>query len=209
MKVITKHPTYPRHVVRRAAAWAAKQIGMESKHLKRITVEVGYRRSRHGGGWGGWYRHGRRLAQVLLSPVPLTYPASMANNISERESGRDANDEWELFVAILAHELEHARAYAVAATWQDHARLNHEPRVRAVDWRVLLTFRDHREALLAEWTREPAARERKPVPSVVERRAARAADLLAKWERRLRLAKTKVTKYRRRVGYYEKAGKKG
>jgi ABC-type Fe3+-hydroxamate transport system substrate-binding protein len=36
----------------------------------------------------------------------------------------------------------------------------------------------------------------------VDRRAARAAELLAAWERRLKMAKTKVGKYRRKVNYY-------
>lgn len=27
MKIAAKHPTYPRHVIRRATLWAAKQIG--------------------------------------------------------------------------------------------------------------------------------------------------------------------------------------
>jgi hypothetical protein len=130
------------------------------------------------------------------------YPACMANNIAERQAGRAANDEWELFVAILAHELEHARCYAVARSWEERARLNHEPRVRAVDWRALLAFRESRETLLADWLREKPQRPAKPKPSVVDRRAARAAELLVAWERRLKMARTKVGKYRRKVNYY-------
>lgn len=207
MKIETRHPNYPRHVIRRATLWAAKQIGLESKHRQPLTVEVGYRRNRRGGGsWGGWYKHAERLVQVLLPRGPMGYPTSMACSKGEREQGRDAHDEWELFVAILAHELEHARAFAVARDWQERARLNHEGRVRAVDHRVLLAFRESREALVAEWT-QPVA-EFTPVaewkPSVVDRRAERAAKLLVDWERRLKMAKTKVTKYRRKVAYYGK-----
>ena len=58
MKIITKHPGCPSHVVRRAARWAAKQIELDSKVLRALTIEVGYRRCRAGLGWGGWYRHG-------------------------------------------------------------------------------------------------------------------------------------------------------
>lgn len=204
MKIATKHPGYPSHVVRRAVRWAAKQIGIKAEAMRPLTVEVGYRRSRHGFGWGGWYRHQRRLVQVLL-PRSMTaehYPTSMAHNVEEREKGRDAHDEWELFVAILAHELEHARCYAVARNWEERARLNHEPRVRAIDWRVLLAFREARDTLLADWLREPAKRPAKPKPSVVDRRADRAAELLRQWERKLKMAKTKVAKYRRKVNYY-------
>lgn len=211
MKIETKHPNYPRHVVRRATAWAAKQIGLEAKHRKPLTIEVGYRRCRMGLGWGGWYKHSLRLVQVLLPRdrnEPDDWPTSMAHNAEERAAGRDVHDEWELFVAILAHELEHARCYAVSRSWDERARLNHEPRVRAIDWRVLLAFREARETLLAEWTRPVAERPKKPKPSVVDRRAERAAKLLADWERRLKMAKTKVTKYRRKVSYYSKAAAK-
>lgn len=210
MNIETKHPNYPRHVVRRATAWAAKQIGLESKHRKTLTIEIGYRRSRMGLGWGGWYHDGQRLVQVLLprDRDHDDWPTSMANNAEERAAGRDVCDEWELFVAILAHELEHARCYAVSRSRDERARLNHEPRVRAIDWRVLLAFRQSRETLLAEWTKTAAERPAKAKPSVVDRRASRAAELLANWERRLKTAKTKVSKYRRRVGYYDKAAAK-
>ncbi len=213
MKIEAKHPNYPRHVVRRATIWAAKQIGFESSHRQPITVEVGYRRNRCGhGSWGGWYKHAERRVQVLLPRGPISYPQSMAHGIAEREQGRDARDEWELFIAILAHELEHARAYAVSRSWDQRARLNNEGRVRAVDHRVLLMFRESRETLIAEWTQPVAeftpVEEWKPKPAVVDMRAERAAKLLADWERRLKMAKTKVSKYRRKVAYYCKAAAK-
>jgi len=201
--ITTKHPGYPSHVVRRAARWAAKHLGMEGKVLRTLTVEVGYRRGRSNG-WGGWYHYLGGRIQVLLPKMGSDkyYPASMANNRAEREAGREANDEWELFVAILAHELEHARAYAVARDWEERARLNYEPRVRAIDWRALLAFREARETLLADWLREKPQRAAKPKPSVVDLRGERAATLLAQWERKLKMAKTKVSKYRRKVNYY-------
>jgi len=204
MNITTNHPGYPSHVVRRAARWAAKQIGLDGKVLRTLTVEVGYRRCRMGLGWGGWYRHSQRFVQVLLprDRDHDDWPTSMANNRAEREAGRDAHDEWELFVAILAHELEHARCFAIARDYAERKRLNSEPRVRAIDWRALLAFREARETLLAEWLREKPQRPAKPKPSVVDRRAARAAELLASWERRLKMAKTKVGKYRRKVNYY-------
>jgi hypothetical protein len=213
MKIAAKHPTYPRHAVRRATLWAAKQIGLESKHRQPLTIEVGYRRNIRGhGSWGGWYKHAERLVQVLLPRGPMGYPTYMAHGKAERVQGRDAHDEWELFVAILAHELEHARAYAVARNWEERARLNHEGRVRAVDHRVLLLFREARDTLIAEWTQPVAeftpVEPLKPTPSAVDRRAERAAKLLAQWERRLKMAQTKVKKYRRKVGYYSKAAAK-
>lgn len=208
MKIDTKHPTYPSHVVRRATAWAAKRIGLEGKHRKPLTIEVGYCPTtirRGGDTWRGIYRHSKRLVRVNLGR-DIEYPSLVGHNRSEE--GRYANDEWEVFIHLLAHELEHARCYAVSQSGEERARLNHEPRVRAIDWRVLLAFREARETLLAEWTRPLAERPAKPKPSIVDRRAERAAKQLAAWERRLKMAKTKVTKYRRKVGYYGKAAAK-
>lgn len=204
MKLTTKHPGYPKHVVRRATRWAAKQIGLEVKVLRTLSIEVGYRRSSHGAAWGGWYHHTGRRVQVLMPKLgkDKIYPASMAHNVAEREQGREAHDEWELFVSILAHELEHARCYTVTRDYTARKRLNSEPRVRAIEWRALLAFREIRDTLLADWTREPTQRPVKAKPSVVDRRADRAATLLAQWERKLKMAKTKVAKYRRKVGYY-------
>ncbi len=176
--------------------------------LRTLTIEVGYRRGRSDS-WGGWYRHVGGRIQVLLPKLGKDrhYPASMANNNAEREAGRDVNDEMELFVAILAHELEHARCCAVARNREERARLHHEPRVRAVHWRALLAFREARETLLADWLREPASRPVEPKPSIVDLRASRAVKHLARWERQLKMARTKVGKYRRKVAYYSKAMK--
>jgi hypothetical protein len=208
MKIKAVHRGYSRDTIRRAVAWTAKQIGLEAKHAKRLTIEVGYRRCRMGLGWGGWYGHRERLVQVLLprDRDHDDWPTSMAHNAEEKLAGRDAHDEWELFVAILAHELEHARCFAIARNQTERKRLNFEPRVRATDWRTLLAFRESRETLLADWLREKPQRQTRPKKSVVEQRAARAEELLADWERRLKLAKTKVSKYRRKVKYYQKRG---
>jgi hypothetical protein len=202
MKIMTKHPGYPSHVVRRATRWAAKQIGIDGKVLRSLNIEVGYRKAarwKDGDAWGGWYKHGKRLVQVLLGRN-IRYPTPVGHNRSEAD--RFANDEWEVFVMVLAHELEHARCYAAARDYVERKRLNSEPRVRAIHWRTLLAFREARETLLADWLREQPQRPAKPKPSVVDRRAERAATLLAQWERKFKMAKTKVAKYRRKVNYY-------
>jgi hypothetical protein len=105
MKITTKHPGYPSHVVRRAARWAAKQIGLDGKVLRTLNVEVGYRKSaqwKNGDTWGGWYKHGERLVQVLLGRN-IRYPTPAGHNRSEAD--RFANDEWEVFVMMLATNL--------------------------------------------------------------------------------------------------------
>ena len=211
MKIKSTHRGYDRATVKRVVAWAAKQIGLEAKHAKPLTVEVGYRKSYPRNGWNGWYRHREKIVQVFLPFEKKHYPANLARTIEERKAGWEARDEWELFVSLLSHELEHARSFAVAKSWADRKRLNQETRVRAVDHRVLEAFRASRDALLAEWVvpeplrplAEVVTPTLRPKRSFVEQRAERAEELLADWERRLKLAKTKVSKYRRKVKYYQ------
>ena len=152
MKIKAKHPGYSAATIRKASRWAAKQIGLDSAGLHALTVEVKIKR---GQGWQGWYWHTKKCAPARLVQVLLarggTYPASAAFNKEEKAKGRSVNDETEIFVMLLVHEMEHARCYHVAKTIADRDRLNSEARVRATDWRGLLEFRQHREALLADW----------------------------------------------------------
>jgi len=154
VKIKAKHPGYSVATIRKASKWAAKQIGLDGAGLHALTVEVKIKRGR-GARWQGWYWHTKnyapaRLVQVLL-PGVRTYPACAAHTKQEKAAGREINDETEIFVMLLVHELEHARCYHVAKTLADRDRLNSEPRVRATDWRGLLEFRKQREALLADW----------------------------------------------------------
>jgi hypothetical protein len=85
----------------------------------------------------------------------IEYPIDVGHNWSEADWV--AADPFELLVYLLAHELEHARVYR--AVYPNRAKLvvlNHEPRVRAVGYRAMLAFREHRDELLAEWLVAPA-----------------------------------------------------
>ena len=53
--------------------------------------------------------------------------------------------------------------------------------------------------MTCRWEETPVVK--KPA---VERRAKAAAENLKRWERKLKLAKTKVAKYRKRCRYYER-----
>jgi hypothetical protein len=76
----------------------------------------------------------------------------MAHNRDERAAGREAADELELLVALLAHELEHARATIAARDIDELRTGNHEPTVRRRAWRVVRQFREVRGWLVAERT---------------------------------------------------------
>lgn len=216
MKIkINNHP-YQAAFIRKAALWCARQIGMDRKLLDPLIIDVSYCKPHDVYRGMAWY-HGCLIELRLPRPdKKWKYPVSTAHTAKERADGRVANDDVELFVTLMAHELEHIRAYQAGRTTADRRRLNQEVRVRLVDWRALQAFRADREAILASWgpaTAQEAPRAAKAAtgakapPSAAERREERARAHLAAWERRLKLAKTKVAKYRAKVRYYDRRKK--
>jgi hypothetical protein len=166
VRINSRHPRFPAPLVRRAVSWASRQIGLPAFAARRLTIEVGFRRNQGGrGSWGGYYRHRTRTVLVLLPREPVAYPQSLAHSQAER--GREANDELELFVSILAHELEHARVAAVAVDVSSLRKLNYEPRVRDVAWRAVLAFRSRRPGFAGDTITDPRDGESRPldVPS--------------------------------------------
>ncbi len=152
------HTGFPTHVVQRMVRWACGQIGLPN--TRGLTIIVGPKRRQHRG-YNGWYRHRQQRVEAYVGEL-ITYPIDVGHNRSE--AGWFAADPFELLVYLLAHELEHARVYR--AVYPNRAKLvvlNHEPRVRAVGYRAMLAFREHREALLAEWTAAATSRPRPPV----------------------------------------------
>lgn len=69
---------------------------------------------------------------------------------------------------------------------------------------VLAAFREQRDSLLTEWMAAPAERPAKPKATPQEKRAAKASAALDRWQRKAKLAATKIKQYRRKVAYYER-----
>lgn len=209
MKIKSIHPDFPAAFAKRATRWAAGEVGLLMGSLKGWQIVVSDRLRTHA--YRGWCDYRKRKVDVLVRRG-LSFPVCTAHTIAEREAGRDANDAVELLVGLLVHELEHARiSLLTACDGQRWRELQNESRVRAIEWRAILRFRENRDALLAEWSAAEPTAPAAPAPTraerlaaVVDRRAARAAELLAQWETKLRAAKTRVAKYRQRVRYYER-----
>jgi hypothetical protein len=112
-------------------------------------------------------------------------------------------DRLEALVGVTGHELAHLQQYQEGGN-----RLINEKGARWEEVRVLEAFRADRENLLAEWSKgkpiECVRRKAKPVESAADR-ALKAEVMLEKWQRRLKLAQTKVKTYRRKVRYYERS----
>lgn len=77
--------------------------------------------------------------------------------------------------------------------FEDFVRLRYQSQMPAIELELLMP--------------EKQRLKRKSVPkTLVEKRADAAAQRLKQWQRRLKIAKTKVTEYQRKVSYYQEKG---
>jgi len=182
---ITNTLPFSTESLRRMAVWVCRQIpGMSTRELR-----IAFATSR--ANWSGRAYSGTRIAVRLGRNIK--YPQS------HNRFGVEHNwiDDWEVLVAITAHEAAHA------GDWRDGCRTNERSADRQMQ-QVVDAFRRDRERLLAHWLQPPAEKPAKARPSIQERRAAKVAKHLANWQRKLRLAQSKVRAYKRKAAYYEK-----
>lgn len=184
---------YPDRFLRRLVSWCAREAELPPS-MVRAAQFTRTRASFRGRAWSSM-RILVRIGDEHHFPLRnLKYPGLV------RAPVYDLADRLEALVQITAHEIEHLYDFSQGI------RIVREGSVDFRSLKSLDKFRANRDALLAEWS-EPTASdqvEAKPRKSIVDQRAELAAERLAYWESRLKLAKTKVAKYRRRVNYYAK-----
>lgn len=133
------------------------------------------------------------------------------------------NNRLECLTHLVAHEMIHcvdARKglWSRPKTRHDHVagmEVETERRANAIVLKLREEFQVVKRKISAAMRRQRAAARRTKdrgrirrasIKNSPEAKLARARANLAAWERRLKLAQTKVKKYRRRVGYYERRG---
>lgn len=180
--------------LRRMVSWCCKEVGLPVRWLKRATFRKArktYRDVAFSGLGGG---HG---IIVRIGPESA-FPTHEFHRHLVRHV--EFNDRIEALVGVTAHECYHcdqSRRRAFKGASHD------EPAAMQAERSAVEAFRANRDALLAEWI-APVQERVRTVVSISERREAKALADLAKWERKLSLAKGKVRKYTARVRYYEK-----
>lgn len=191
---------WPDHFIRRMLAWCRKEIELPAKALR--SARFRNRKTAVHSGCGGW-------GEIIVSIGPDSFFPTKEYKCPGYPGMAPAYaDRVEALVAITAHELTHVRV---------HERLRNKPMIRALRTgahserqtmyemrRVLKLFQEQRGVLLAAWSAAPAERENKPKPSIVEQRAAKVLDSLSRWQRKLKLAQTKVRGLKKKAGYYER-----
>ena len=183
----------PTHLLRRLIGWVCKRLDLPVRYVREVALRKSKRR------YGGLCR-GRRVG--LRIGTASQFPAA-------RLYGDPVVDREECLVWIAAHELGHvAQIHERSRTRRQFERTGNtggsERYVERLAQGVLDAFRTDRPALWAAWSAVPAPRAKVPTKTIVERRAEKARAMLERWQRKAKLATTKVKAYRRKVRYYEK-----
>lgn len=182
--------------LRRMVAWCCQQLGDIKVRDMKTAV---FRNSRSA--YSGVARPWLRQITVCVGKATRFPCESMTHRNGHKMELADAV---EALVWITAHELAHVgQAMQGSGTRQGGSRCGSEMSTEWYAKPVVDTFRAQREALLAAWEEPPAAALR-PKPSPATVRATKAYAELERWERKLKLATTKVRKLRRRVAYYQR-----
>lgn len=190
---------WPDYFLRRMLRWVCQQIELAPREINR--AEFGKRAS---GCWNGRAWWSGRI-RVVIGPAdcfpvePYQYPGTTdPAYLSPR-----CVDQLEGLIAVTAHEATHIRQYRQRG--RHGKRLNSERPTRFEERRVLELFKQQREQLVAEWSAPPPAKAKTVITPQVQR-AAKALRDLTRWQRKLKLAQTKVKQYKRRVNYYDSLG---
>jgi hypothetical protein len=210
---LTNTTDYPDRFLRRMVSWCCRQLDLPVKHVRAARFRNRSDGLTSGHAYPGARRFcislGRCYVWVGATTVTKTYP--------DRLKTGNTDD----LVRVTAHELAHlmlAREGSrtrVSRRYHSVSTGGSEPQTRRHENYVIEAFKGRRGELLAEWGREapqegpsatPEATPAPAVPDYVRRRAAKAASYLERWKRRLKVAQTKVRKYRKQVAYYEKKG---
>lgn len=194
---------WPDWMLRRMVAWCAKQIELPMR-----AVEAASFGRRSDGAYSGHAWYAGRI-RVTIGPA-TAYPTRehiYPDRKSKAYTAPAFADPIEGLIGVTAHELAHIYCYQ-QGSWKGRAKSYvGERRTMHEERRILDLFRADRAALLAAWNEPPAAA-LKSKPSRQERNEARIRKQLATWERKLKLAKTKVAAYRRKANYYDRVAAK-
>jgi len=180
-------------MLQRLVRWCCQRLDLPIRSVKLAT----FRNSRST--WGGAAYYWKGQITVCIGDA-CHFPTATKRHASGLQES--IADRLEALVMVTAHELahilqRHCKRRGIGSGGGMEA---------ATDWHalpILREFRAQREALIAEWVVPPATEQKQAVPAQ-EKRAKKAQDDLARWSRKLQLAKTKVRKLTLRVRYYEK-----
>lgn len=218
----TNTTSYGNRFLRRMLSFCCRELGFPIKLLRGANFcNRTYGTGVNGRAWLDEFR-------ILIRIGPNThYPR---DRIGHRGVDLHYVDQLSAIVYVTGHEIQHLVNVQKGINDLLVANRDMEPHCVRMGKKCLLAFEANRECLLADWNRIPermaasapaievfndATHEIIDEPSdlpaitqsLVARRAAKVVSDLARWERKLKLAKTKVKKLKRKAAYYAKRRK--
>jgi hypothetical protein len=181
----TLGPDYPDHAIRRMLSWVAREVGYPIRKLRR--ADFCKSRNHWGGLCHGNYRIGVRVG--VKESWPCTHRRFGLSHV--------CHDPWDALIATTAHELAHSLDYIESGTTNERSADLQTQQV----YQLWLT---QKESLLPQWRSEPVKRQTDS-STLQQRRALHAQTMLARWQRKAKLAATKIRIYKRKVAYYHSA----
>lgn len=170
--------------LRRMVSWCCKQLDLPVRRVRKVTFRNRTTTQYSGHAWFS----GRIVVSIGTAKV--------IPNIEQRLI---------YLVHITAHELAHImQGREGSKTRRGGGWGGSEKRTEKLALQCLDAFKENRERLLADWSKE-RKRAEKPETTLQEKRAAEIEKKLAQWQRKLKLAQTKVKQYKRKARYYERA----
>lgn len=177
--------------LRKMIAWVCRELDMPVRSIRSARFHKA-KNAYNGMAWG-W-----------CGKIRVAIGDNSSGTIRETRDGMNEVyvDDVELLVYITAHECYHVAA-RVVPHHQQSTRAGRsgsgEAITRAAGWKVLRSFRERRQELLANWDLFLPTN---PKPSARESRAMEAEYRLSVWQKKSKLAATKIRKYKARVAYY-------
>lgn len=178
--------------LRRMLTWCCNEIGYKVRDLR--GVQFRNRKTKHYSGRA--YLNQRR---IVVSIAAREFQRLMTCRAHIAGKPIILHNRLEALVKVTTHELAHL------CQWRDGRRklVEHD-----ADWHaghVLDLFRADHEQLIAAWS-ATAERPKAPAKSKQQVNADKAEQFLVTWQRKLKLAQTKVKQYRAKVRRYERLG---
>lgn len=177
------------YFLRRMISWICQEIELPIRQIKKVTFKKTRRTF-----------SGRAAGRSFIVRIGCKERYPTDSFIRHGCIHPALADQVEGLVSTTAHELYHLWQFR-----QCNPNLKKlEPGAIFGETLVLKIFRDNRDELMTKWERQPECKAAKAPPPLTEKRAEKASVDLRKWMKKLKLAQTKVKKYKQKVAYYER-----
>lgn len=186
--------------LRRMIGWVCRQVGYP---VSQVTEAVFRNRSDSSYSGRAFLNQRRIVVSVRMSMTDARRALVSQQHAEQWAVGR-IND----LLTVTSHEIIHlwmcqerigtrrSRRYGTTSPGGS------ERHVEGYTARVVAAFDARRDELIAAWT--PVPRPTKPTQSLSDRRRAKVEAALARWQRKLKLAQTKIRKLKAKARYYDR-----